>query len=180
MSTSWVFNHIENKHTLYGEKDCMKKFYESLREHANNIIDLKKKKNVNVNKRRIKLHQDAKVCYICRRQILKNLPKSKNYGTLRDHCHYTGKYRGAAHNICILKSNVLNEIPVVFHNGLNYDYHFLMKELAKELEGELECLGENTEKYKTYSVPLEKEVTKIDKNSNESVVTISYKNKIYW
>ena len=42
MSTSWVFNHIENKHTLYGEKDCMKKFYESLREHANNIIDLKK------------------------------------------------------------------------------------------------------------------------------------------
>ena len=75
---------------------------------------------------------------------------------------------------------MLNEIPVVFHNGLNYDYHFLMKELAKELEGELECLGENTEKYKTYSVPLEKEVIKIDKNSNESVVTISYKNKIYW
>ena len=75
---------------------------------------------------------------------------------------------------------MLNEIPAVFHNGLNYDYHFLTKELAKELEKELECLRENTEKYKTYSVPIEKEVTKIDKNINESVVTISYKNKIYW
>ena len=62
MSTSWVFNHIENKHTLYGEKDCMKKFYESLREHANNIIDLKKidLKNVNVNKRRIKITSRCK------------------------------------------------------------------------------------------------------------------------
>ena len=68
-----------------------------------------------------------------------------------------------------------NEIPIVFHNGSNYDYHFIIKELAKEFEGEFECLGENTEKYKTFSVPIEKEVTKIDKNCIESVVTISYK-----
>ena len=66
---------------------------------------------------------------------------------------------------------------VVFHNGSNCDYHFIIKELANEFEGQFECLGENTEKFKTFSVPIEKEVTKIDKDGNESVVTISYKVK---
>ena len=68
-----------------------------------------------------------------------------------------------------------DEIPVVFHNGSNYDYHFIIKELANKLLGQLECLGENTEKYKTFSVPIEKEVTKIDKDDSEDVVTTSYK-----
>ena len=45
-----------------------------------------------------------------------------------------------------------NEIPAVFHNGSNYDYHFIIKELANDFEGELECLGENTEKYKKFFV----------------------------
>ena len=51
-----------------------------------------------------------------------------------------------------------NEIAVVFHNGLNYDYHFIIKKLANEFKGQFECFGENTEKYKTFSVPIEKEV----------------------
>ena len=48
----------------------------------------------------------------------------------------------------------------MFHNGSTYDYHFIIKELADEFEGEFECLGENTEKYITFSVPLKKEITK--------------------
>ena len=103
--------------------------------------------------------------------ILKKLSKSINYWKVRDHRHYTGKYRGTPHSICNLKYNVPNEIPVVFHNGSNYDYYFIIKELANK------CLGENTEKYKTLAVPIEKEVTNIDKDVNESVVTISYKIK---
>ena len=70
-----------------------------------------------------------------------------------------------------------NETPVVFHNGSNCDYHFIIKELENEVEGQFECLGENTEKNKSFSVPIEKEVTNIDKDGNESVVTISYKIK---
>ena len=70
-----------------------------------------------------------------------------------------------------------NEFPVVFHNGSNYDYHFIINELANEFEGKFNVLWENTEKYKTFSVPIEKEVTDIDKDGNESVVTISYKMK---
>ena len=53
-----------------------------------------------------------------------------------------------------------------------------MKELANEFEGQFECLGGNTEGYKIFSVPIEKEVTNINKDGNESVVTISYKLKL--
>ena len=68
-----------------------------------------------------------------------------------------------------------NEISVVFHSGSNYDYHFIIKELANESEQQIESLAGNTEKYKNVSVPIEKDVTKIGKDGNESVVTISYK-----
>ena len=73
----------------------------------------------------------------------------------------TGTYRGAEHSICNLRFNVPNEISVVFYNLSNYDYHLIIKELANEFEGQSECLGENTEKHKTFFVPIEKEVTKI-------------------
>ena len=67
MSTIWAFYHIENKHTLHRGKDCMKKFCESLREHAKNIIDFEK---IPLTKEELKSHQDAKVCHICGKGIL--------------------------------------------------------------------------------------------------------------
>ena len=126
-----------------------------------------------VTKEELKSHEDAKGCHICRKRIFKKFANDKNYLKVRDHCHFTSKYRDAARSICKVKFNVPNEISVVFHNGLNYDYHFIIKELANEFEGQFECLGENTEKYKTFSSPTEKEVIKIDKDGNESVATIS-------
>ena len=81
---------------------------------------------------------------------------------IRDHCHYTGKYRGAAHNICNLRYKIPKEIPTVFHNGSTYDYHFIIKELAKKFESNFECLGENTEKYITFSVPIKKKIDNKD------------------
>ena len=76
-----------------------------------------------------------------------------------------------------MKRNVPNETPLVLNNGSDYDYHFIVKELANGLGGQFECLGKNTESYKTFSVPIEKEVTNIDEDGNESVVTIFYKIK---
>ena len=104
-------------------------------------------------------------------KIIEKLAKDKNYQKVRDHCHYTGKYRGTAHSICNLRFNVPNKIPVSFHSCSNYDYDFVVKELAKEFEGQFECLGKNTEKI---SIPIEKEIKNIDKDGNESIVTISY------
>ena len=48
--------------------------------------------------------------------------------------------------MCNLRFNLSNEIPAFFHNGSNYDYHFIIKELENEFEGQLECLGKNAEK----------------------------------
>ena len=70
-----------------------------------------------------------------------------------------------------------NEQKVVFHNGSTYVYHFIIKELAKEFEGQFECLGENTEKYITFSVPIKKQVAKKDKDGNDKFRKISYKIK---
>ena len=61
-----------------------------------------------------------------------------------------------------------NEIPVVFYNGSNYDYHFIMN----DFKGQFKCLGENKEKFKTFCLPIKKEITKIDKDGNESVESV--------
>ena len=83
--------------------------------------------------------------------------KFKLYKKVRDHCHFTGKLIRAAHNICNLRYKVPREIPVKFHNGSKYDYHFIIKELAEEFKDKFKCLGENTEKYISFSVPIKKE-----------------------
>ena len=54
-------------------------------------------------------------------------------------------------------NNVPKEILVVFHNVSTYDYHFIIKQLAEEIEGNFKRLGENTEKYIAFSLPLKKE-----------------------
>ena len=77
---------------------------------------------------------------------------------VRDHCHYTGKFRGAAHSICNLTYKTPKEIPIVFHNGSTYDYHFIINKSAKGFDGQLEYPGESTEKYTTFSVPISKEL----------------------
>ena len=59
----------------------------------------------------------------------------------------------------------------MFHNGSTYDYHFIIKELVKELDGNFDCLGENTEKYITFSVPLKK---KIENKNLETTYTIKF------
>ena len=60
--------------------------------------------------------------------------KDKKYCNARKHCHYTGEYRDAANKICNLKYSVPKKVPIVFNNGSNYDYHFVIKELAEEFE----------------------------------------------
>ena len=71
-----------------------------------------------------------------------------------DHDHYTGKYRGAAHSICNLRYEARREISVVVHNGSNYDFHFLLNELARKFRANMKCIGENTEKCRSFSVPI--------------------------
>ena len=69
--------------------------------------------------------------------------------------------------MCNFKYGAPKKSSIAFHNGFNYDYHFIIKELAETFKKQLTCLGENTEKCITFTVPIEKEVKGIDKNEEE-------------
>ena len=85
---------------------------------------------------------NATTCFICE----KPFGNDKNAIKVRDHCQYTGKYRGPAHNACNLQYKRPKSIPVVFHNGTCYDFHLIIEQLAHDFKGPFSCLGENTEK----------------------------------
>ena len=165
--THCSFDKLKNKFDHYRGKDCMKKFCKDLRTHATKIINYEKKKMIPLTIKEKIHYNEQEICYICKNEF-DNIDK-KHY-KVRDHCHYTGKYRGAAHNICNLRYKVPREISIVFHNGSIYDYHFIIKELVKEFDGNFECLGENTEKYIIFSAPIKKKIENKD-------IEIAYKIK---
>ena len=148
--THCSFDESKNKINYYRGDD--------LREHFTKIINYEKKKMVLLTTEEKVHYNKQKICYICKKEFNND---KKNY-KVRDHCHYTGKYRGAAHNICNLRYKVPKEIPIVFHNGSTYDYHFIIKELVKEFKGTFECVGENTEKYLSFSVSIKKKTKNKD------------------
>ena len=87
--------------------------------------------------------EKEKICWICQ----------KEFGSekkVRDHCHFTGKYRGAAHVKCNLQFKKTIFTPVTFHNLSGYDAHLFVKNLGKS-EGNIECIPNNEEKYISFS-----------------------------
>ena len=130
----------------------MRNFSLDLGEHAEKIINYEQAEIKTQTKEERRVHRSQNVCHICKQAFKTDDSK---YYKIKDHCYYTGNYIGAAHVVRCKKCRSPREIPVVFHNGSTYDYHFIIKELAKEFKGQFECLGENTEKYITFSVPIE-------------------------
>ena len=142
----------------------MRRFCKDLKDHETKIIDFKKKNLTPLTKEEEDNYNKENICHICEKEF--------NNDKVRDHCHFTGKYKGAAHNTFNLRYKIPKNIPVIFHNWSTYDYHFIIKELAGEFEGNFECLGENTEKYITFSVLIKKRI----ENKN---MDITYKIKFF-
>ena len=76
----------------------MKFFCKDLRKHATKIINYEKKEMMPLTEEEKRNHSKQKVCYICKKGFT-TYDSNKEYYKVKDHCHYTGKYRGAAHNI---------------------------------------------------------------------------------
>ena len=136
------------------------------------IINYEKKKGIILTNEEKESYEKQKLCHICKKKFCydnneKN--KFKLYQKVKDHCHYTRKFRAAAHNICNLRYKIPEEIPVVFHNGSTYDYHFIIKQLVKEFKGNFDCLGEKMEKYISFSVAIKKE------RDNDKAITYKLK-----
>ena len=98
-------------------------------------------------------------CWICKKGF------SKNDKKVRDHCHFTGKFRGSAHNDCNLKVKKPNFTPVFFHNLSGYDSHLFVKNLGKS-EGDIDCIPNNEEKYISFSKKIQVGIY-LDKDKNE-------------
>ena len=98
--TNCSFDKARNKLNHYRGKDYMKKFCKDLREHATKIINYEKKKMIPLTTEE-KIHYNGQeICYIYKKEFDNS---NKRHYKARDHCRYTGKHRGAAHNICNLR-----------------------------------------------------------------------------
>ncbi|CAH3196323.1 unnamed protein product, partial [Porites evermanni] len=95
----------------------------------------------------------ATSCHICHGLL--------NGDKVRDHCHFTGKYRGAAHNQCNLQRRKPRVLPVIFHNLQGYDSHLFIKQLAT-IPGKLNCIPSTEEKYISFSKHIQVGEYKVD------------------
>ena len=118
---------------------------------------MKKKKMIPLTNEENKSYKEQKTCHICKEKFCmdKDDENYKNKRKVKDHCHYTGKFRGAAHSKCNLSYTVPKDISIIIHND-SYDTHFIINHLAEEFKGELDCIGKNMEKYITFSVLFQK------------------------
>ena len=94
-------------------------------------------------------YEKATRCWICEQEI-----KNSTNPNVRDHCHFTGQYRGPAHKSRNLKLKIkpgVTKIPVVFHNLKGYDSHLIMQKIHTT-KGNIICIPNNTEKYISFSV----------------------------
>jgi hypothetical protein len=89
------------------------------------------------------LFDSATACHICEGELKDD--------RVRDHCHLTGKFRGAAHKICNLKYRVPKFFPVLLHNLTGYDSHLFVKKLRGEDSEKINCIPCNEEKYISFS-----------------------------
>ena len=147
------FDEKENKLDYYREKDCIKELCKKLKKRAMKITYYEEKEMIPLTYEKNKFYKEQKTCHICQGKFCmdKNDENYKNRKKVKDHCHYTGKFRGAAHSIWNLNYKVPKNIPIVIHNA-SYDTHFIINQLAEEFKGEYDCIGENMEKYITFSV----------------------------
>ena len=130
----------------------MKRFFNDLKEHVTRVTNYEVKPMDPLTEEEKESYKNHKLCHICEKEFCTD--NNKEMRKVRDHCHYTGKYRDAAHSKCNLNYKIV--IEILFHNGSVYDYHFIIKYLAREFKGNSECLGENTEKYISFTVPFNK------------------------
>ena len=96
--------------------------------------------------------ETATHCFICGdkfKNSYKNEKEAEKYKQVRDHCHFTGKYRGCAHSICNLNyCNKHFKIPMFFHNMKNYDGHLIIQNAEKlSNKKKIDVIAQNSEKF---------------------------------
>ena len=160
----------KSKQTYYRGESTVSTFCNGIRNIAPDLLNIEKNPMLNLSDEELISCDIAKHCHICERVF----GKKKKHIKVRDHDHYIGKYRSAAHLTCNLRYSTQIDIPVFFHNGANYDFNLIINELAKEFRSEIRCIPLNTNTYMPFSMPIKKKI-KEQKEQKKKVITYNLK-----
>ena len=136
-------------------EDAMQKFVEWLEEDIKIIANIPEKKMIFKIQEQQQYEKETK-CWICKKEFDDTADENgyKKNGKVRDHCHFTGRYRGAAHKKCNLDYKKPKFIPVVIHNLSGYDSHLFIENLGFTA-GNIDCIPNNEEKYISFTKNIE-------------------------
>ena len=123
--SKFAYGDIVNLLRLYRGKDCIETFCNYIKGEVHRLYHMFPESPMDpLTKRQLKKYKHATKCHICYKPFTPRDPK------VRDHCHYTGLYRGPAHSLCNLRYKIPSYIPVVFHNLSGYDAHLFIRGLG--------------------------------------------------
>ena len=166
VSTGWcvyskfVYGEVKDLLRLYRGKDCIEKFCNYIRQEAHRLYHMFPEKPMGpLTKKQWKKYEHSTICHICFKPLNSKEPK------VRDHCHYTGCYRGPTHSLCNLRYRIPSYIPAVFHNLPGYDAHLFIRELEKNSR-DMEVIAKYKEDYISFSVDIAVDKY-VDKEGNE-------------
>ena len=158
--SKFTYGDIDNPLRLYRGKDCIETFCNYIKGEAHRLYHMFPEKSMDpLIKKQWKKYKQSTKCHICYKPFTIRDPN------VRDHCHYTGLYRGPAHSLCNLRYKIPSYIPVVFHNLSGYGAHLFIRELGAHTSDK-EVFAKNKEDFISFTikVPVEKY---IDKNGEE-------------
>ena len=134
----------------YTGPDAAKIFLEWLAKDIKIIANIPKKDIIFGKEEKERFNKETN-CWMCKGEF-----KKDDYRKIKvkDHCHFTGRYRGAAHSSCNLKYRIPNFTPITFHNLGGYDSHLFIKELGFN-PGKIDCIANNEERYISFTKTIE-------------------------
>ena len=158
--SKFAYGDIDNPRRLYRGKDCIETFCNYIKGEVHRLYHMFPELPMDpLTKKQWKKYKKATKCHICYKPFTLKDPK------VRDHCHYTGLYRGPAHSLCNLRYKIPSYIPGVFHNLSGYDAHLFIRELGGHAS-DMEVIAKNKEDYISFSIKVPVD-TYIDKNGEE-------------
>ena len=158
--SKFAYRDVDNPLRLYRGKDCIETFCNYIKGEARRLYHMFPEKPMDpLTKKQWKKYKRSTKCHICYK------PFTQTNLKVRDHCHYTGLYRGPVHSLCKLRYKIPSYIPVVFHNLSGHDAHLFVRELCGHTS-DMEVITKNKEDHISFSIKVPVD-SYIDKNGEE-------------